>query len=124
MDDFSNALRSADAVVVVSPEYNGGIPGALKNALDYFHGEWEKKPVGVLSVSAGGFGGVHAQSQLQLFFLRVKALPVASMAISNVGRSFEDDGTPTESNYEKGFTRFGETLEWYAQIMSAATSRS
>ena len=123
MKDFSETLRSADAVVVITPEYNGGIPGALKNTLDYFYGEWEKKPVGVVSVSAGGFGGVQAQSQIQLLLLKVKALPVAAMAVSNVGRSFEDDGTPTEPHYEKGFARFGDTLEWYAQAKAAARNQ-
>lgn len=120
MEEFSEAIQGGDAVVVVSPEYNGGIPGVLKNALDYFYKEWDRKPVGIVSVSGGGFGGVQAQAQLQLFFLRVRALPVATMAVSGVAGSFGDDGTPTEEHYLKGFARFEETLSWYARVMRHA----
>ena len=91
---FSEAVRAADAVVVVSPEYNGSIPGVLKNALDYIYGEWFRKPVGIVTVSAGGFGGVQVHNHLQLLFLRLKALPVAGMHVSRVSGSFGEDGEP------------------------------
>ena len=78
---FSDTIASADAVVIVSPEYNGSMPGVLKNALDYIYGEWFRKPVGIVTVSAGGYGGVQLHNHLQLLFLRVKALPVAHMAV-------------------------------------------
>lgn len=117
---FSDAIREADAVVIVSPEYNGSIPGVLKNALDYIHGEWERKPVGIVTLSAGAFGGVQVHNHLQLLFLRLKALPVAHMAVPTVGRSFDDEGEPREERYEKAFARFTETLEWYTRALGAA----
>lgn len=117
---FSEAVAGADAVVVVSPEYNGSIPGVLKNALDYLYGEWNRKPVGIITVSAGGFGGVQVHNHLQLLFLRLKALPVAAMAVSNVSRSFGEDGQPREEHYEASFSGFIETLRWYAKAIGAA----
>lgn len=117
---FARAVATADAVVVVSPEYNGSIPGSLKNALDYLHAEWDRKPVGIVTVSAGGFGGVNAQSQLQLLFLRIKALPVAAMPVSRVFTSFGEDGEPQEAHYEASFARFADTLSWYAGAIGAA----
>ncbi len=117
---FSETIASADAVVIVSPEYNGSMPGVLKNALDYIYGEWFRKPVGIVTVSAGGYGGVQLHNHLQLLFLRVKALPVAHMAVSNVSRNFEEDGEPREAQYEKSFAGFFETLEWYARVIGAA----
>ena len=120
---FSNAIRSADAVVVVSPEYNGSLPGVLKNALDYIHGEWFRKPVGIVTVSAGGFGGVQLHNHLQLFFLRVKALPVAGMNVADVGRAFGENGEPRDPRYEKSFAAFIETLEWYARAIGGAQFR-
>jgi len=117
---FARAVAQADAVVVVSPEYNGAVPGALKNALDYLYAEWDRKPVGIVTVSAGGFGGVNAQNQLQLLFLRIKALPVAAMPVSHVSKSFGEDGEPREAHYEASFARFVETLSWYAGAVGAA----
>ena len=120
---FSRAIQSADAVVVVSPEYNGSWPGVLKNALDYIYGEWFRKPVGIVTVSAGGYGGVELHNHLQLFFLRVRALPVAGMNVPNVGRAFGEDGEPLEPRYEKSFGTFIDTLAWYARVIGGATAR-
>jgi len=119
---FSDTIASADAVVIVSPEYNGSMPGVLKNALDYIYGEWFRKPVGIVTVSAGGFGGVQVHNHLQLLFLRLKALPVAGMHVSRVSGSFGEDGEPREPHYEKSFAGFIETLAWYARAMRAAVS--
>jgi len=120
LERFSASVQQADAIVVVSPEYNASIPGVLKNALDYIYGEWFRKPIGLITVSAGGFGGVLVHSQLQLLFLRLKALPVAGMHVSNVWESFGEDGEPAEERYEKVFAGFVETLEWYARAIKAA----
>ncbi len=117
---FSEAIREADAVVVVSPEYNGSIPGVLKNALDYIYGEWDRKPVGIVTLSAGAFGGIQVHYLLQLLFLRLKALPVAHMAVTHVARSFDAGGEPQQERYEKAFARFVDTLSWYAGAIGAA----
>lgn len=53
---WSAAIASADAVAFVMPEYNQGVPAALKNAIDYLYDEWRDKPVGLVAygmVSAG-----------------------------------------------------------------------
>ena len=120
LEPFSASIREADAVVVVSPEYNGSMPGVLKNALDYIYGEWFRKPVGIVTVSGGGFGGVQVHNHLQLLFLRLKALPVAGMAVSRVSQSFSEDGEPMEGHYEKAFAGFVETLQWYTRAIGAA----
>lgn len=120
LERFSDAIRRADAVVVVSPEYNGSMPGVLKNALDYIYEEWFRKPVGIVTVSAGGFGGVQLHNHLQLLFLRLKALPVAGMPVSRVSRSFTEDGEPVDGHYEKAFAGFLETLGWYTRAIGAA----
>ena len=62
-------------------------------------------------------------NHLQLLFLRVKALPVAHMAVSNIARTFGEDGEPREAHYEKSFAGFIETLEWYARVIGAAVAR-
>ena len=60
--DWSATVAGADAVVLVTPEYNGGYPAALKNAIDYLFSEWQGKPA--LVVSYGPHGGTRVQKQL------------------------------------------------------------
>src|SRR5690349_17755339 len=66
LEAFSAKLRNADALIVVSPEYKAGIPGVLKNAFDLLEpGILRRKPVGICTVSAGGFGGLQCLIQLR-----------------------------------------------------------
>lgn len=77
-DVFAKRIESADAVVVVTPEYNRGYPGALKTAIDTVLPEWRVKPVGF--VSYGGIsGGLRAVEQLRSVFteLHVVTMPTA-----------------------------------------------
>src|SRR6266705_4781510 len=55
---FSTAMERADAIVVVTPEYNHSFPGLLKHVLDSCLKEYIHKPAGIVGVSAGPFGGV------------------------------------------------------------------
>ena len=71
---FSEKIKTADAVIVVFPEYNGGYPASLKNAVDLLYDEWYHKPIGLASVSAGGFAGVNALALIQTIFLKIRAV--------------------------------------------------
>jgi chromate reductase len=64
------AVRHADAVLVSTPEYNGSVPGQLKNALDWVsrpvgHSALRGKPVAVVGASTGMFGAVWAQAEMR-----------------------------------------------------------
>jgi NAD(P)H-dependent FMN reductase len=61
---WSRTVDEADAFVIVVPEYNGGFPAALKNALDFLHAEWRDKPLGVVTYGGGASGGAGAGSML------------------------------------------------------------
>lgn len=60
---WSEIIAGSDSVVFLTPQYNGGYPAALKNAIDYLYAEWKAKPA--LIVSYGGHGGGQAAAQLQ-----------------------------------------------------------
>jgi len=67
---WADAIRSADAVIIVSPEYNWSIPGGLKNAIDWASRPWGKnsfarKPSGVIGTSPGAIGTAVAQQSLR-----------------------------------------------------------
>ena len=70
VEAFGTAVREADAVLVSTPEYNGSIPGVLKNAIDWAsrpdiaEGPFWGKPVAVVSASTGSFGAIWAQTDL------------------------------------------------------------
>ena len=70
VDAWANAIRSADAVVIVSPEYNWSIPGGLKNAIDWASRlkeiPFREKPVALQSASGGQVGGARMQYHLRM----------------------------------------------------------
>src|SRR5712671_6948282 len=72
--DLKARIRAADAILLVTPEYNYSIPGVLKNAIDwasrpYGDSAWNGKPVAVMGASVGAFGTVRAQYHLRQCFL-------------------------------------------------------
>lgn len=110
---LSEALAAADGLVIVTPEYNNSYPGVLKNALDYLLPELKRKPVGIVTVSAGSFGGVSCLAQLRLVLLAMGAAPIpASLPVSRVGQSFSDEG-PSEADIGERAARFIDELVWW-----------
>ena len=77
---LKDAVRAADGVLFVTPEYNYGVPGVLKNAIDaasrpYGDSAWKGKPVNVISNSPGLLGGVKAALQLRQSFAFLEMFP-------------------------------------------------
>ena len=71
---WAQQIAAADAFVVVSPEYNHGYPGVLKNAFDHIFPEWARKPIGF--VSYGNAGGARAVEQLRLVAVELAMWPI------------------------------------------------
>ncbi len=71
---WAKKIAAADAFVIVSPEYNHGPSGVLKNALDSVYAEWNNKAVGF--VSYGSVGGARAVEQLRLVAIELQMAPV------------------------------------------------
>ncbi|MFI1568176.1 NADPH-dependent FMN reductase [Streptomyces sp. NPDC020490] len=63
--DWSATIDAGDCFVFVMPMYNRGFGAALKNAIDHLHHEWQNKPVGLISYSAGTSGGAPAIEMLR-----------------------------------------------------------
>ena len=86
VEAFREAVREADAVLIVTPEYNGSVPGQLKNALDWASRPevltcvFRNKPVAVMSASPGMFGAVWAAADLR----RILGLMGARVAASEL----------------------------------------
>lgn len=118
---FSEKVKNADAIIVVFPEYNGGYPASLKNAVDLLYDEWYHKPIGLASVSAGGFAGVNALSLIQTIFLKIRAVPVfPPFPVPTVQNSFDDEGNATtnkEATDKKAAALLKELL-WFTEAFS------
>ncbi len=108
-------IEAADALIIVSPEYNHGYPGVLKNALDYFYAQYKRTPAAIVTVSNGGHGGVNAWAQLVTVLTHLGAivLPV-TVAVSYVEKSFSAEGEALEPAYIKRTDGMITELAWLA----------
>lgn len=94
----ADQIAAADAVLVVTPEYNKGISGVLKNALDWISrtegAPWKDKPVALLSAAAGRAGGERAQNMARLCLtpFRPRLLTGPEMMLAQSRTQFDDDG--------------------------------
>lgn len=114
MQELSDLFKSADGFLIVSGEYNHSIPPALKNTLDHFQSEYFFKPSGIVTYSAGSFGGVRAAVHLRAICGELGMPSISSMfPIPAVQNAFEEDGTAIDTAYIKRADRFLTEFEWY-----------
>lgn len=93
MLDFATKIKSAGGVIIITPEYNGGYPASLKNAVDLLYGEWQRKPVAFITVSNGSFAGTQAITSIQFVMWKIGALTVpVSFRIPNIQDAFDEYG--------------------------------
>nr|WP_321456675.1 NADPH-dependent FMN reductase [uncultured Cohaesibacter sp.] len=90
-------IAKSDAILITLPEFNHGIPGVLKNALDWlsrpaFTSCFTDKPVLFATIAPGPLGGVRAQYQMRetLSSMRCKMLPLAEIAVTFAAQKFPE----------------------------------
>jgi NAD(P)H-dependent FMN reductase len=115
---LSELIKSKDALIIISPEYNGAYPASLKNIIDVFNEEWKRKPIAISMVSAGPFAGNQLITSLLFPFWKIGALMVPSMfPIAQVQLHFDENGKilKDEEGVIKRATAFVNELIWYAE---------
>jgi azobenzene reductase len=118
LKEFSEKLTASDSVIFVSPEYNSGYSGVLKNTVDYFRAEFGKKPIGVVSVSAGILGGINASTQMQLLVLGMGGYPMPlKLLIPNVQKAFNEQENLTDAAIEKNADKFISEFIWFSEAI-------
>lgn len=118
--EFASKIKAADAVLIVTPEYNGGIPASLKNVTDLLHEEWKRKPIAVAMVSGGPFAGTQVITSLLFTLWKIGATMVPSMfPVPNIEKSFDEAGNPAdkEATDKRAAAFIGELL-WYTGKLS------
>src|SRR6266568_6788327 len=115
---FSAKMSKADALVLVSPEYNHGYSGLLKHVLDSCLKEYIHKAVGVVGVSAGPFGGSRTIENL-LPVLRELGLVTIfwDVNFSHVQNVFAADGALLDQAYLRRIDKFLKELIWMAKTL-------
>jgi NAD(P)H-dependent FMN reductase len=108
-------LDNADAMIFLSPEYHGSYSGALKNALDYFWKEFAHKPIGVVAVASGKFGGINASTDMQQLVLSLGAFPMPyKLLVPMVQHAFDEKGDIIDEGLSKSFDKFVTEFCWFA----------
>ncbi len=120
IEDIHNIFDSSDGFIIVSGEYNHGLPPALKNMLDHYQSEFHFKPSGLATYSAGMFGGVRAAMHLRAVTseLGMPSVPT-TFPVPSVGKNFDEDGNTDNEHIAKGFDRFLKEFMWYAEALKA-----
>jgi NAD(P)H-dependent FMN reductase len=121
---FSSKVKQADSILIVTPEYNGGYPGVLKNALEYLKDEYRHKPFGVITVSAVETGGILCLVSLRQVILQMGGVPIpASLMVSRVQTTFNSQGEPCDPAFTKRSTLFFDELLWFTEALAAQRNK-
>ena len=109
--ELKRRIREADAILIVTPEYNYSIPGVLKNAIDwasrpYGDNAWNGKPAAIMGASIGAIGTARAQYHLRQMFVFLNMFPInqPEVMIGNASERFDTTGNLTDDT-TKDFIR-------------------
>lgn len=118
--DFAGKIKAADAVLIVTPEYNGGYPASLKNVTDLLYDEWKRKPIAIAMVSAGPFAGTQVITSLLFTLWKIGATMVPSMfPVATIEKSFDEAGNAMDKEAtDKRAAAFLKELLWYTEKLS------
>ena len=122
--ELKSRIREADAVLIVTPEYNYSVPGVLKNAIDwasrpYGDSAWDGKPVAIMGASIGAIGTARAQYHLRQMFVFLNMFPInqPEVMIGNASERFDAAGHLTDET-TKGLIRqlLQNLVDWTQRI--------
>lgn len=117
---FAQRVLSADALIIVAPEYNRGYPGELKMMLDMIYRQYAGLPVAICGVSSGSFGGARMIQQLKLVCIALGMHPLEeAVYFSNVETLFSEDGRIAKESYYKRAQALIEELVLHAHALQS-----
>jgi NAD(P)H-dependent FMN reductase len=118
---WSVKIESFDAYIFVTAEYNHGIPGALKNAIDFLYKEWNNKVAGF--VSYGSAGGVRAVEQLRLVMADLKVATVRAQVTLSLFTDFENFSNfrPAPFQEKSANAMLDEVVAWSGALKTLRT---
>lgn len=112
--EFAEKIKLSDGIIIVTPEYNGGYPASLKNAIDLLYEEWKHKPIAIATVSSGPFAGTQVLVSLQFTLWKMMAWTIPAMfSVPIVDKAYDENGKPMDKlNSDKLSEIFIKELLW------------
>jgi chromate reductase len=123
VEKLATAINVADAVIIVTPEYNYSIPGVLKNVIDFLSKHslkpFDKKAVGIISASPSLLGGVRAQYHLRQILVAVNAITmnVPEVVITQVDTKFDEEGNLNDEKTMIFLEKFVDAIVEFTAIL-------
>lgn len=112
---LAQRIFEADAIILVTPEYNGSYSPAMKNLLDHFPKQ-HHKPFGIVTASPGAMGGMRASQQLLLLIPALFGITSPYMLIvPSVEKKFSPDGELLDENFQNSVVNFINEFTWLAE---------
>ena len=129
--ELKKRIREADAILIVTPEYNYSIPGVLKNAIDwasrpYGHSAWSGKPAAIMGASVGATGTARAQYHLRQMFVFLNMFPInqPEVMIGNAAERFDPQGNLTDETTKNFIIQLLQNLvDWTRRIQQPQAPR-
>ena len=121
--DWNNKVKSADAYVILTAEYNHSVPGGLKNAIDsvWVSFGFRNKPVAFVGYSGGQVGGARAVEHLAHIFVETESVPIRnSVLIPSVRDAFDADGQPVNPVTNIAADIMLDDLAWWSAALEKA----
>jgi NAD(P)H-dependent FMN reductase len=116
--EFSAGMNRADALIIIAPEYNHGIPGLLKHVLDTNLKEYIHKAVGICGVSAGPFGGTRVVQNMLPIMRELGLVTIFwDGNFSSVQNLFDASGQLLDQAYVRRLDKFLKELIWMARVL-------
>jgi NAD(P)H-dependent FMN reductase len=116
--EFSEKMKRADALIIVTPEYNHGYPGLLKHALDTNLEEYIHKPVGICGVSAGAIGGARVIENLLPVMRELGLVTIFNdVNFGPVKKIFDEAGKLVDDAFVRRTAKFLDELIWMARVL-------
>jgi NAD(P)H-dependent FMN reductase len=121
---WSEAIHAHDGFVFVTPEYNHGYPGQLKNAIDHVQQGWWYKAAAFVTYG-GSAGGARAAEQLRSVAVEVRLVPVRTeVNVRLIGLAADEAGRPTDPYYGRQSTGLIDQLLWWARVAKQGRAAS
>lgn len=128
MESLAEKLRTADAFVFVTGEYNWGVQPGLKNLTDHFLEEWFWRPAAVASYSAGRLSGARANLAWHGTLSEMGMVVISStLAVGQISSALDESGTPVGDagdTLRRAFPRFADDLAWWTSAAKRQRART